>query len=305
MIQTILSNQSKKFSSKNPQYEYLRKKLVRKHQTLKDNIVDKHLRHAVLGGLGGLLLLNTPTNLNSISFNQVQDQDVGNVGRITPAVSQNAVLAVSLQDKLPKDVRNLSPEEEKAVSDLVFKELGIKITPEIRGMKLNRTYGLIGGEQHLYRYPGDVVFAHAKSASDWAMFGDAGVAPGLGAWGYFVPSKESFTSDDELKERYYIAVQTFLSPGFAERFGEFRDFYKYRKMLVINPKTGQAVVADIADAGPSEWTGKHLGGSPEVMHELGLATGPRKGAVLYFFISEDQKDIPLGPVLTPKGKNDR
>ncbi len=67
-------------------------------------------------------------------------------------------------------------------------------------------------------------------------------------------------------------------------------------MLVVNPKTGQAVVADIADSGPSEYTGKHLGGSPEVMDELGLATGPRKGAVLYFFIDDPKDQIPLGPV---------
>lgn len=302
MIQPNLNSQRKNFSSKNPQYEYLRKRLVQKHKNIKDGLVDKHLRHALLGGLGGLLLLNTPTNLNSFSFDQTTDHEIGHVGRITPAISQNAILALQLKDKLPLDVKNLSSQEEKSVSDLVFKELGIKITPEITGIRLNRTFGLIGGEQHLYRYPGDIVFAHAKSASDWAMFGDAGIAPGLGAWGYFAPSIESFSPDDELKERYYIAVQTFLSPGFAEHFVEYRDFFKFRKMLVINPKTGQAVVADIADAGPSEWTGKHLGGSPEVMQDLGLATGPRKGPVLYFFINEDQKDIPLGPVFIGKNK---
>ena len=67
-------------------------------------------------------------------------------------------------------------------------------------------------------------------------------------------------------------------------------------MLVVNPLTGQAVVSDIADAGPAVWTGKHLGGSPEVMHFLGFADGPRKGAVLYFFINDLDDKIPLGPI---------
>ena len=74
------------------------------------------------------------------------------------------------------------------------------------------------------------------------------------------------------------------------------DFFKFRKMLVINPKTGQAVVAVIGDAGPAEWTGKHLGGSPEVMDALGLASGPRKGLVIYFFIDDPKNEVPLGPV---------
>jgi hypothetical protein len=155
---------------------------------------------------------------------------------------------------------------------------------------------VIGGEQHLYRYPGDVLEAHARDAQDWAMYGSSGIAPGLGAYGYFAPSKEAMTHEIEQRERYYLAVQTFLSPGFAERVGEYRDFYKFRKMLVINPKTGQAVVAVIGDAGPAEWTGKHLGGSPEVMHELGLAGGPRKGPVLYYFVEDPNNEIPLGPI---------
>jgi hypothetical protein len=180
--------------------------------------------------------------------------------------------------------------------EILSKELNLPVKSEIDGIRLNRTYGFIGGEQHLYRYPGDSVEQHAKSTSDWAMYQGAGIAPGLGAWGYFTPSKEAFSSKDEDRERYYLAVQTFLSPGFAENVGKYRDFYKFRKMLVVNPNTGQAVVAVIGDAGPAEWTGKSLGGSPEVMHELGLATGPRKGGVIYMFLDDPDDQIPLGPL---------
>ena len=69
-----------------------------------------------------------------------------------------------------------------------------------------------------------------------------------------------------------------------------------QKCLGVNPKTGQSVVTDIGDAGPAQWTGKHLGGSPEVMQALGYHTGPRKGAVLYFFINDPGDTIPLGPI---------
>lgn len=284
----------KLFKKKNPRYEFLRKRWIARHKENSQNLLDKHLRHVALGSVGSLVLLGTH-NVSLPASPQLA-LNVGNQTTLNLESSQNRLLATELVDKLPLDNLVLSKTQEDNITSLINKDLGIKVKAEIAGKRLNRTYGLIGGEQHLYRYPGDTIYEHAKDAQDWAMYSNAGMAPGLGAWGYFAPSKEQFSSEDDLRERYYIAVQTFLSPGFSERVAEYRDFYKYRKMLVVNPTTGQAVVADIADAGPSEWTGKHLGGSPEVMQELGLAGGPRKGAVLYFFIDDSQKDIPLGPV---------
>lgn len=280
-----------RFTSKNPQYEYLRKKWTAHHKALSDNLVDKHLRKVALSGLGGLVLLNT-TGIGMAPLVAAQNSGV----EITSATSKNKLMAAEILDKLPKEVRKLDKQEEDIIGEILSKNTSLKVLAEIDGKRLNRSYGVIGGEQHLYRYPGDTVYAHARDASDWAMYGGSGIAPGLGAWGYFASSKEAFTKEDEERERYYLAVQTFLSPGFSERVREYRDFYKFRKMLVVNPKTGQAVVAVIGDAGPAEWTGKHLGGSPEVMHELGLAGGPRKGPVLYYFIDDPENKVPLGPI---------
>lgn len=275
-----------KFKLKNPRFEHLHKQWTAKHHQLSSNIVDKHLKHIALGSLGGLMFLGLPS-LVSQPHNQTH---------IVDSNTKNEELKSRLEEVLPKEVRKLNRDEEDLIKDILSNFLGVPVLSEIKGIKLNRTYGLIGGEQHLYRYPGDSIFAHAKSTQDWAMYGSAGIAPHLGAWGYFSPSRQEFSKNDEMKERYYLAVQTFLTPGFAENPTKFRDFFRYRKMLVVNPKTGQSVVAVIADAGPSEWTGKHLGGSPEVMHALGLAEGGRKGEVLYFFIMDREKEIPLGPV---------
>ncbi len=215
---------------------------------------------------------------------------------VLDSFDRNVLLAEILSDHVPPEVRPLDSIEEKNITDILSRNLSFKVTAQLENIRLNRNYGLIGGEQHLYRYPGDNLYAHADTTSDWANYGDAGIAPSLGAWGYFAPSKESFTEMDKQRERYYLAIQTFLAPGFAENFARYRDFFKFRKMLVVNPKTGQAVVAVIGDAGPADWTGKHLGGSPEVMDAVGLATGPRKGPVLYFFIDDPKNEVPLGPV---------
>lgn len=279
------------FKSSNPHYEYLRKKWVGRNKDITQNLFDKHLHRVAAGSLGGLMLLSTPgLTMPAERTNYEQTH------QITAATSKNLQLKKDLEGVVPTENRNLTAEEEKKVEEIIAKNLGISVAAEIDNKRLNKTYGLIGGEQHLYRYPGDVLEAHAKTAQDWAMYGGSGIAPGLGAYGYFVPSKEAFDETAESRERYYLAVQTFLSPGFSERVREYRDFYKFRKMLVINPKTGQAVVAVIGDAGPAEWTGKSLGGSPEVMHELGLAGGPRKGGVVYMFLNDQEDNIPLGPV---------
>lgn len=283
------------FASQKPHYEYLRKKWMLKHRKIQDTFWEKHgdsLKHLAVGSLGGLMLLSSPSNNLELPLHSL----TASRDDILKGYDQNVLLAQVLSDKVPEEIRPLQSTEEKEIINILNDNFGFNVEAEMEGIRLNRNYGLIGGEQHLYRYPGDNLYAHAENASDYAMFGDAGIAPGLGAWGYFVPSKNDFKNSDKEKERYYLAIQTFLTPGFAENFGRYRNFFRFRKMLVVNPKTGQAVVAVIGDAGPAEWTGKHLGGSPEVMDALGLAGGPRKGPVLYFFIDDRGGEVPLGPL---------
>ncbi|MFH1565825.1 MAG: hypothetical protein ABIB98_01315 [bacterium] len=276
-------------------YAVLSKKWAEKNYELRDNLFTKHKKsldeafknhkHLLLGSVGGLMLLASPALPAPLAL-----------------PSPNSLITIeqsnfsSLAKSIPPEVRPLSKEEEEKIANLLSKDYGLAVTSEIEGKKLNRSYGLIGGEQHLFRFPGDTLSKHAESVEDVSMYLPSGIAPGLGAWRYFSPSYENFTKEDMLREKYYIAVQTFLAPGFSENVNEYRDFFKYRKMLVVNPKTGQAVVVVIGDAGPAEWTGKHLGGSPEVMHHLGLGKGPRKGAVLYFFIDDPENSVPLGPI---------
>lgn len=287
-----------KFKSQKPHYEYLRKKWLSKHRAASENFLSKHgdsLKRLTLGGLGGLMLFSTP-GMSQALPGHISITDDG----VTKERDRDTLLAEDLKTFVPPEVRRLTPGEEEKLAGVLSDDFKMEIRPEIDGIRLNRSYGLIGGEQHLYRFPGDNVHRHADNAADWAMFGGAGIAPGLGAWGYFSHSESGFTAKDKARERYYLAVQTFLAPGFAENVGRYRDFFRFRKMLVVNPKTGQAVVGVVGDAGPAEWIGKHLGGSPEVMHYLGLATGPRKGAVLYFFINDLKDEVPLGPIKMKK-----
>lgn len=282
------------FYSKQPHYEYLKNKWSRTHENIHTNLWSKHgdtLKRVAAGSLGSLMILASPPQQMLPSPVAIVSND-----NVIKGFDKNVLLAGQLKEKLPPEVRSLTIDEENQIVDILSKNFGVEVKSELEGIKLNRNYGLIGGEQHLYRYPGDNLYQHADNTSDWAKYGGAGIAPGLGAWGYFSPSKEAFTEEDKVRERYYLAIPTFLAPGFSENVGRYRDFFKFRKMLVVNPSTGQSVVAVIGDAGPAEFTGKHLGGSPEVMDILGLAGGPRKGPVLYFFINDPANSIPLGPI---------
>lgn len=282
------------FFSNTPHYEYLRKNWLRKHKNIHDNLWDKHgqaLQKLALGSLSSLMLLSVPPQHALPAPTQIANND-----DVIKGFDKNILLAKQLKEKIPSEIRPLTAIEEEEIRKVLSDNFGFSVRGELEGIRLNRNYGLIGGEQHLYRYPGDNLYQHADNTSDWAKYSGAGIAPGLGSWGYFSPSKEEFTEEDKLKERYYLAIPTFLSPGFAENVSKYRDFFKHKKLLVVNPVTGQAVVAIIGDAGPAEWTGKHLGGSPEVMDLLGLAGGPRKGPVIYFFIDDSEDKIPLGPI---------
>lgn len=283
-------------------YEQLKNKWVVRHQELKKNLWAKHgqslnwltsnVKQLAAGSAAGLLLLTSPSSPNVLSFKNLQV----NAQQVGKPIEKSVFLVSDLLKVLPKEVQPLSKDEEQRIAKILSRTFGLKVSAELEGKRLNRNYGIIGAEQHLARYPGDNMAAHFDTEQEATKFYASGMAPGLGAWGYFTPSKAELSEQDKLREKYYIAVQTFLSEDFNKRFAEYRDFYKYRKMLVVNPENGKAIVSVVADAGPAVWTGKHLGGSPEAMSYLEREDGARKGPVLYFFIDDPKNQVPLGPI---------
>lgn len=282
-------------------YKNLSDRWKARHQNLQKKLWSNHgeslrwltnnYRQLIAGSFGGLMLLTGQMSNPFPSLPIANAQEL-----IAPQLDKKVFLVSDLAKILPDTVRPLEEPEEQKVSDILSRTFGFKVSPEIEGKRLNRSYGLIGAEQHLSRFPGDTLSTHFDTEDERKSYWQSGMAPGLGAWRHFANSADSLTKLDTDREKYYIAVQTFLSKDFNTRFAEYRDFYKYRKMLVVNPNNGKAIIADIADAGPAEWTGKHLGGSPEVMHYLERFDGRQRGPVLYFFISDPDDKIPLGPI---------
>lgn len=285
---------------KNTNYNNLKEKLEKRHKDLQENLIKKHseafkwisndTKQLVAGAVGSFLLLTSPTTGLLASSHAIAPKEK------FLDVPDNLFVVNDLKPYLPDKVGGLIPGQEEEIAGILSSDYGFKVSPEINGLRLKDTYGYIGAEQHLMRYPGDNIEEHFDNSDDAMTFTSSGMAPGRGAFGYFAPSKEALTKEDSDREKYYIAVQTFMAKDYSSRSKEYVDFFKFRKMLVVNPENGKAVVADIADAGPAVWTGKQLGGSPEVMKYLERVDGSLKGPVLYFFIDDPTDSIPLGPV---------
>ena len=242
------------------------------------------------GALTGTLLFAPPGNVKNLPpLSEIISSIKGLTEDTANDLPQKFLIDV-LKSILPERARPLTGGEEKKLEQVFEKVVGVKTRANLEGEHLNTTYGLIGAEQHLVRYPGDNIYNHPK-----IPIGDEGMAPGLGAWGYFSQSREKLTKSLEETEKWYAVVQTLYLPDWNKRVKYLREWYKYRKVLIVNTDNGNAVVAAIADSGPAAWTGKHFGGSPEVMEYLG---GPRykKGPVLLFFVDDPENKVPLGPV---------
>lgn len=284
----------------NFQYEHLKKVWTKRHKELQKEIFENHKdsidwlsqnsKQFAVGSLAGLFLLTSPIVPKiPTAFSSASAQ-------VNKIIDKKVFLVYDLKSVLPNEVRPLTFQEETNISEVLSRTFNLRVLPELEGKRLNTSYGLIGQEQHLTRFPGDNMINHFDNQDDLQKYFKYGMAPGLGAWGYINNTKDSTIEKATEREKYYIAVQTFLAPGFKDNVKEYVDFFRYRKMLIVNPQNGRAMVVVIGDAGPAKWTGKSLGGSPEVMTYLERFDGRQRGPVLYFFIDDPDDKIPLGPI---------
>lgn len=281
--------------------------LLKKHPKVKDFFQEKGFllenirEHSAgilsAGILAGALFLAPQNDKLPVIDDLVKfihkDQEADSHSNSPKLVSSNSLLATNLQSILPEKTRPLQRNEEKLLEQVLTQSTGIPVRATLEGEHLNTTYGRIGIEQHLRRYPGDTISNHGTLDEQ-----REGMAPGLGAWGYFAPSKSALTEDLEEIEKWYAVVQTLYLPDWNTRQPYLKNWYKYRKVMIVNTENGNAVVASVADSGPAAWTGKHYGGSPEVMRHLGGESKRRytKGPVLVFFVDDPENKVPLGPV---------
>lgn len=300
------------------------KRLLRKHRMVLHKVRHHAVRSAIVAGVSMSVLaapvlasapnpsLPSPSNSDRELQQQMITDHVQAVG--TSAVFPNGAFGpareqASHKGELAQKMRNIAPsytsvltgQQEEQFTQVIQQYFGFTAKAELEGMRLNATQGIIAGEQHLPLYPGDSLANHGTDPTASLT----GMVPGLPSWGYFAPDKASVTQKMIEQEEYYIAAQTWLSPGWT---AQNNAWYKYRKMVMLAPdyenNRVSAVVVDIGDAGPSpfvysnvegERLNRTFGGSNEVLMGLNLGL-KRVGHVYAFFIDDPQDKVPLGPL---------
>ena len=273
-------------SSKHPKVE----KFFRERGIEPEKIREHSAKLLGASAITGALLLSPPDATYALPSPQDIIEKLKSGETSLEIKTPQEFLLDTLTETISEKPRPLTRYEEKYLEQFFQNFTGIRARATLEGEHLNTTYGYIGAEQHLRRYPGDSLWEH--------RFGDnlaEGMAPGLGAWGYFASSKEKLYPTLEEIERWYAVVQTLYLPDWSRRQPYLKNWYKYRKVLIVNTKNANAVVASIADSGPAAWTGKHFGGSPEVMQYLG-GSRYKKGPVIVFFVDDPENKVPLGPL---------
>lgn len=214
------------------------------------------------GALAGTLLLSVPPPVPVTPASPTRQ--TANIKTLVPEIGQ----------------WQLTPGQETAISQQLKDNFGITATAVLDGNRLPTDFGRMGAEQHLPRYPGDTAVAHDN-------YIDKGITPGLGGWGYVT---------DFNVEKYYVAIPVMYLPDWRDRLPYYIKWYKYRKVVVVNPANGRVEICAVADAGPAAFTGKHFGGSPEVMADLGINYGMQNHPVVMLFLDDPNNEVPLGPL---------
>ena len=259
-----------------------------KERALDPEKIREHSARLIGAGIVAGSLLFSPPQEN-LKFLPTPEEAIEKLKVEKDTDENGKFLVTTLTSVLPKATRPLTRSEEKFLEQIFQNVYGVSAKASLEGEHLNTTYGFIGAEQHLRRFPGDKLAFHGEGLLK------EGMAPGLSAWGYFTDKKDNLTKELEETEKWYAVVQTLYLPGWNTRQPHLKNWYKYRKVLIVNAENGKSVVAAISDSGPAAWTGKQFGGSPEVMNWLG-GEGYKKGKVVVFFVDDPENKISLGPV---------
>jgi hypothetical protein len=193
-----------------------------------------------------------------------------------------------LQQVVTQPPGHLAEQEELYLEQQLADMLGFEVTAELDGHRLNHSIGIMGGEQHLPRFPNDTLSQHDA-------YQEAGITANRGAFGWFTQDGV-LTEKAIMQEKYYFAVQTLYLPDWNSNHKELKPWYKFRKMIAINPAEQVAVVGVVGDAGPAQWVNKQFGGSPEVIREAKIWSKDSRGRVILLFVDDPEDTVPLGVI---------
>ncbi len=201
---------------------------------------------------------------------------------------EHAAVLQKIIDAVQKPAGHLPKQDELYLEQQLSDMLGFQVVAELEGHRLNHSIGKIKALAHLRRYPTDQLALHDE-------YREAGLEKTRGMFGWFTQMGQ-LTSETRLAEKYFLAVQADFVEGWPSLDPESKNWYKWRKMIVINPAEERAVVGKIGTIGPAEWMQYQFGASPEVVREGLLWSIKSRGKVFVLFVDDEENKVPLGVI---------
>ncbi len=196
----------------------------------------------------------------------------------------------SIMEKLCTTVKlpagNLPREQSLYLEQQLTDLLGFEVSSELDGYHLPHTLGALEALPHLKRHPQDTLKDHAAAQ-------EAGISEKRSSFGWFTEMGQLTPAAIE-REKYFVSLQIDLLPEWSTNSQALKTWYKYRKVVVINPFHEKAIVASVGDLGPSDWIQHQFGGSPEIIRQLAVWDTKSQGRVFVFLVNDPENKVGLG-----------
>lgn len=221
---------------------------------------------------------------------ELQDRPAHYPDTIVSHISHEEFSAVidKLQHALAQPPGHIAAESQLYLEQQLSDLLGMSVMGSLDDHELPFHTGTIESEAHRRRFPSDELPAHRQ-------FPEAGLRNTRSFFGWFI-TDNALSDLAEQRERYTLSLPLAYLPQWSTAADALKAWYKYRKVIVINPFDARAVVACIGDVTFSQALRYQFGGSPELIRE-GMFWSPAcQGRACVLFIDESFREVPLGPL---------
>jgi hypothetical protein len=158
--------------------------------------------------------------------------------------------------------------------------LGMTISAQLDSYSLPDTIAHSLSLPHFKTHPTDKLSQHSLQ--------EAGLSPTRPSFGWL-------TDKSSHLETFGIAIPLHKLDEWSSRRQEYLEWFKHRKVLVINPSRQLAAVGAIINSAPAHVQRFQVGLSPELVRATQAWHPETKGKLALFLVDEAAGNVPLGP----------
>ena len=202
------------------------------------------------------------------------------------SVEEHQVVLSKLKEFVRQPAGHLAKQDELYLEQQLTDVLGVEVSAELDQVRLPYSIGVMQAATHLRRYPTDVLVHHKECL-------EAGIRNQRGFFGWFTDMGQ-LTEQAVEKEQYYIGVPAQLISAESRSPQQLKEWFKFRKVVVLNPLQERGITAVIGDCGPAGSFAQFTG-SPEIMRHGQIWSPAAQGHVMVLFVNDPMNKLPLGP----------